>query len=226
MNKKILSIIFTLFLAGLLSISCSNKDKTGPSGDEGNNGGGSTSGLPTPTTDGEGVGSSYRQYKYAPSSASPFVLTPSEGEAINLTSESDFQLSTSSKDANLQGKYKGGILIKMPLLTQLGFKSDLIRILPENIASAVYGHNIHTLYVLNNTEEKLEYVELKVTDLLLGTFIEINRNGSITLTKTTKEKDKNAVTVTYTLTFERTKNVQSANSVTPISGTPIDPSYK
>lgn len=222
MNKKILSIIFTLFLAGILSISCSNKDKTGP----GDNGGGSTSGLPTPTTDGEGVGSSYRQYKYAPSSANKFILTPSEGEAINLTSENDFQLSTSSKDKNLQGKYEGGILIKMPLLKDLGFKSDLIRILPENIVNTTYGYNIHTLYVLNNTEEKLEYVELKVTDLLLGTFIEINRNGSITLTKTTKEKDKDAVTVTYTLTFERTKNVQSANDVTAIDGTPIDPSYK
>ncbi|MEI0796724.1 hypothetical protein R4Q14_00130 [Brachyspira intermedia] len=29
MNKKLLSILFTLFLVGILSISCSNKDKTG-----------------------------------------------------------------------------------------------------------------------------------------------------------------------------------------------------
>ena len=29
MNKKLLSILFTLFLAGILSVSCSNADKTG-----------------------------------------------------------------------------------------------------------------------------------------------------------------------------------------------------
>ena len=29
MNKKLLSILFTLFLAGILSVSCSNTDKTG-----------------------------------------------------------------------------------------------------------------------------------------------------------------------------------------------------
>ncbi|CRF35583.1 hypothetical secreted protein [Brachyspira suanatina] len=32
MNKKLFSILFTLFLVGILSVSCSNKDKTG-SGD-------------------------------------------------------------------------------------------------------------------------------------------------------------------------------------------------
>lgn len=31
MNKKLFSILFTLFLVGILSISCSNKDKTGSS---------------------------------------------------------------------------------------------------------------------------------------------------------------------------------------------------
>ena len=29
MNKKLFSILFTLFLAGILSVSCSNADKTG-----------------------------------------------------------------------------------------------------------------------------------------------------------------------------------------------------
>lgn len=31
MNKKLFSILFTLFLVGALSVSCSNKDKTGSS---------------------------------------------------------------------------------------------------------------------------------------------------------------------------------------------------
>lgn len=31
MNKKLFSILFTLFLVGILSVSCSNKDKTGSS---------------------------------------------------------------------------------------------------------------------------------------------------------------------------------------------------
>ena len=32
MNKKLFSILFILFLAGILSVSCSNKDKTGSGG--------------------------------------------------------------------------------------------------------------------------------------------------------------------------------------------------
>ncbi|OEJ13936.1 hypothetical protein BFL38_04145 [Brachyspira hampsonii] len=32
MNKKLFSILFTLFLAGILSVNCSNKDKTGSGG--------------------------------------------------------------------------------------------------------------------------------------------------------------------------------------------------
>ncbi|MEI0538615.1 hypothetical protein [Brachyspira pulli] len=221
MNKKIKTILFTLFVAGLLTVSCSSKDKTGPSSDNGSG----TTGLPIVTiTDGEGIRESYRQYKYAPQS-SPFVLTPSEGQAINLTSESDFALSTSQEDPSLQGENAGGILIKMPKLKELGFTSDLIRIPAKNIQHHTYGHDIHTLYVFSNTDEKLEYVELKVKNLKMDTFIEINTDGSIILTKTTKEKDKDAVTVTYKLTLDRTKNIQANANVTPIVGTPVDPNY-
>ena len=221
MNKKILSIIFTLFLAGLLSISCSNKDTTGTGGNN-DNGGGTT--LPTVTiTDGEGILEDYRQFNYAPTS-SPFVLKPSEGQAINLASESDFVLSTAKEDTRLQGENAGGILIKMPELKKLGFTSELIRIPAKNIQYHIYGHDIHTLYVFSNTDEKLEYVELKVKNLKMDTFIEINRDGYITLTKTTKEKDKEAVTVTYNLTLDRTKNIQANASVIP-AGTPVDPNY-
>ena len=224
MNKKIKTILFTLFVAGLLTVSCSSKDKTGPSGDEDNNGGG-TPGLPTVTiTDGNGIREDYRHFKYAPTDT-PFVLTPSEGQAINLNSESDFVLSTAEEDPSLQGVNAGGMLIKMPLLKDLGFTSDLIRIPAKNIHHHAFGHDIHTLYVLSNTDEKLEYVELKVKDLKMETFIDINRDGYITLTKTTKEKDKDAVNVTYTLTFDRTKNIQANASITPIVGTPVDPNY-
>ena len=191
MNKKILTIIFTLFVAGLLTVSCSSKDKTGPSSDNG----GGTTGLPIVTiTDGEGIRESYRHYKYAPKET-PFVLTPSEGQAINLNSESDFVLSTAQEDPSLKGENAGGILIKMPKLKELGFTSDLIRIPAKNIQHHTYGHDIHTLYVFSNTDEKLEYVELKVKNLKMDTFIEINTDGSIILRKTTKEKDKDAVSI-------------------------------
>ena len=221
MNKKILTIIFTLFVAGLLTVSCSSKDKTGPSSDNG----GGTPGLPTVTiTDGNGIREDYRHFKYAPTDT-PFVLTPSEGQAINLNSESDFVLSTAEEDPSLQGVNAGGMLIKMPLLTDLGFTSDLIRIPARNIQRHTYGNDIHTLYVLSDTDEKLEYVELKVKNLMMSTFIDINRDGYITLIKTTKEKDKDEVSVTYNLTFDRTKNIQANASITPIVGTPVDPNY-
>lgn len=38
MNKKLLTIFLSLFLVGILSVSCSNKDKTGSSGIEQYNG--------------------------------------------------------------------------------------------------------------------------------------------------------------------------------------------
>uniref|UniRef100_UPI003F4B0B60 hypothetical protein n=1 Tax=Brachyspira catarrhinii TaxID=2528966 RepID=UPI003F4B0B60 len=38
MNKKLFSILFTLFLAGILSVSCSNKDKTGSDSSSNSNG--------------------------------------------------------------------------------------------------------------------------------------------------------------------------------------------
>ncbi|MEI0559468.1 hypothetical protein [Brachyspira intermedia] len=38
MNKKLFSILFTLFLVGILSLSCSNKDKTGSDSSSNSNG--------------------------------------------------------------------------------------------------------------------------------------------------------------------------------------------
>ncbi|WP_161976193.1 hypothetical protein, partial [Brachyspira catarrhinii] len=198
---------------------------TGP----GDNGGGSSSGLPTPTTDGEGVGSSYRQYKYAPTTDSSVTLTQDGQNLQTLNSEDQLQISVSSKDPNLQNNYAGGVLIKMPLLKQLGFTSDLIRILPENIKDASSGYDINTLYVFSNTEEKVEYVQLQTTGIDFGSTY-ITMNSDFTLTKTTivKEADKEPVTtkVVYALKKSQIKTLQKANSVTAIDGTPIDPSYK
>ena len=226
MNKKILSIIFTLFLAVLLSISCSNKDTTGP-GD--NNGGGSSSGLPIPTTDGEGVGSSYRQYKYAPTTDSSVTLTQDGQNPQTLNSKDQLQISVSSKDPNLQNNYAGGVLIKMPLLKDLGFKSDLIRILPENIAKTAYGYDINTLYVLSNTEEKVEYIQLQTTGIQFNAnYIAMNSDITLTKTEIVKEANKEPVTtkVVYALKESQIKTIEKAGSVTAIEGTPIDPSYK
>ena len=38
MNKRLFSILFTLFLVGILSVSCSNKDKTGSDSSSNSNG--------------------------------------------------------------------------------------------------------------------------------------------------------------------------------------------
>ncbi|WP_304353814.1 hypothetical protein [Brachyspira innocens] len=228
MNKKILSIIFTLFLAGLLSISCSNKDTTGTGGNN-DNGGGSTSVLPTVTTDGEGVSSSYRDYKYAPTADSSVTLTQDGKTFQTLNAEDQLQISVSKNDPSLQGDYAGGVLIKMPLLKDLGFKSDLIRILPANIAKTAYGYDINTLYVFSNTEEKVEYVQLQTTGIQFNAnYIAMNSDFTLTKTEIVKEANKEPVTtkVVYALKESQIKTIEKANSVTPISGTPIDPSYK
>lgn len=235
MNKKILSIIFTLFLAGLLSISCSNKDTTGTGGNNDNGGGGNISEIPTGIQDGEGVDKSY-QYKYAASTKyGGLILTVDGTEEGTLTTQDQLQISTSQdKDPNLQGEYAGGILIKMPQLKDLGFTSDVIRVLPKNIRDNTYsGMDIHAVYVINNTnpEERLEYVELQTTGIQFNANF-ITMNSDITLTKTTivKEQDKEPVTtkVVYALKENSIETVERANSVTPIpvEGNVIDPYNK
>lgn len=215
MNKKILSIIFTLFLAGLLSISCSNKDKTGP----GDNGAGST----TIPENGTGINKSYRVYKFAPTESFPFILTDNNSQTQNLTSADNFQLSTSSKDANLQGANEGGILVKMPLLKTLGFTSDIIRIPPKNIVEGSgSSYTIHTSYIIDENPDNLITVELKSSKFNLTSNIEMD----ITLTKTTKVKDQEPKVETYNLkTTKATKFYQSNAQVTAIEGIVIDPKY-
>lgn len=225
MNKKILSIIFTLFLAGLLSISCSNKDTTGP-GD--NNGGGST--TPTiPTGDGDGINSSYTQYKFFAGTDEPLILTLNDGTTKNITTKEEFQMSVSKNDPNLQDANAGGILIKMPALKKdIGFSSDVIRIPAKNILSESFSkYTIHTLYFLN--ADKTIWVELKSNGS-----ISINRElqMDVTLTKITAEKDKDPVTETYNLKTKsriaNSDNMEMGSKVQPIdigNAEIIDPNY-
>ena len=230
MNKKIKTILFTLFVAGLLTVSCSSKDKTGPSSDNG--GGGTTTTIPTGIQDGEGVDTSY-QYKYASTADYGGLELTLDGKlSQTLTTQDQLQISTSTdKDPNLQGEYVGGVLIKMPLLTQLGFKSDLIRILPKNIKrNPGYGYDIHAVYVINNTnpEERLEYVELQTTGIQFNAnFITMNSDITLTKTEIVKEANKEPVTteVVYALKENKIKTIEKASSVTPIAGTPVDPNY-
>ena len=238
MNKKIKTILFTLFVAGLLTVSCSSKDKTGPSDNNGggnNNGGGTISEIPTGIQDGEGVDKSY-QYKYAASTKyGGLILTVDGTEAGTLTTQDQLQISTSQdKDPNLQGEYAGGILIKMPQLKDLGFTSDVIRVLPKNITHTTYGYDIHSVYVINDTnpEERLVYVELQTTGIQFNANF-ITMNNDITLTRTTivKEQDKEepvTTKVVYALKNNNIETVEKANSVTPIpvEGDVIDPYNK
>ena len=226
MNKKILSIIFTLFLAGLLSISCSNKDTTGTGGNN-DNGGGST--TPTiPTGDGDGINSSYTQYKFFAGTDEPLILTLNDGTTKNITTKEEFQMSVSKNDHNLQDANAGGILIKMPALKDIGFSSDVIRIPAKNILSESFSkYTIHTLYFLN--ADKTIWVELKSNGS-----ISINRElqMDVTLTKITAEKDKDPVTETYNLKTKsriaNSDNMEMGSKVQPIdigNAEIIDPNY-
>ena len=213
MNKKIKTILFTLFVAGLLTVSCSSKDKTGPSSDNGDN-----PTIPTIPETGNGISSGYQKRYF-------FTGNPDYAEGqVTITSDNQILYTLSSSgDFRLDTQADGSILVKMPKLTELGFTSDLIRIPAKNIAHGAYGYDIHTLYVFSNTDEKIEYVELKAQKIKIATQLEMDEVG-ITLTKTTKLKDQDAVTETYNIKG-KVKNSQSAASVTPIDGTPVDPNY-
>lgn len=222
MNKKILTIIFTLFVAGLLTVSCSSKDKTGPSSD---NGGGTT--TPTiPAGNGEGINSGYAQYYFFAGANEPLILTLNDGTTRDITTKEEFQMSVSKKDPNLEGENAGAILIKMPALKDIGFSSDVIRIPAKNILSeSLSKYTIHTLYFLN--ADKTIWVELKSNGS-----ISINRElqMDVTLTKITAEKDKDPVTETYNLKTKTkiSENVESGSSAPVIDlqgSTIVDPNY-
>ena len=148
MNKKIKTILFTLFVAGLLTVSCSSKDKTGPSSD---NGGGTT--IPE---NGTGIDSGYLDRRFAPEADRKLKVTSTAG-VTELSDVSAFQLDTQKPD--------GSILVKMPLLkTTIGFTSDLIKIPAKNIVEGNGGnYTVKTRYTLEKSENKTVTVDLETT---------------------------------------------------------------
>ena len=210
MNKKILSIIFTLFLAGLLSISCSNKDTTGTGGNN-DNGGGST--TPTIPENGTGINNSYGDRKFPAQSGNKVTVI---GESINqeLSDYNAFILNTLKSDKS--------ILVKMPLLKNIGFTADVIKVHSKNI---VEGNNnnytIKTRYTLEQTDAKTVTVDLESEQF---TFSGNNLAMKVKLTKTTTVKDTEPVIETYTV--EAAQLAHIANNQYLINGTgAIEPKY-
>ncbi|WP_020003982.1 hypothetical protein [Brachyspira innocens] len=208
MNKKILSIIFTLFLAGLLSISCSNKDKTGP----GDNGGGST----TIPENGTGINNSYGDRKFPAQSGNKVTVV---GENINeeISDYNNFILNTLKSDKS--------ILVKMPLLKNIGFTADVIKIPAKNIVEGDNNnYTIKTRYTLEETADKTVTVDLEAESFnISGAWLKMKVN----LTKTTTVKDAEPVTEIYTIETVTEDGIKHASSGRPaINGTgAIEPKY-
>ena len=120
MNKKLLSILFTLFLAGILSVSCSNTDKTGsgetkPTGIDSKYagtwiGGGDLAGQ-TIVINADGSAKNQTQNVDMPASSitknsdtsytANYTLNPSSGVTVKGTMNLEF---TSDTSANVTGK--------------------------------------------------------------------------------------------------------------------------
>ena len=148
MNKKILSIIFTLFLAGLLSISCSNKGKTGP-GDKGDNGGGTTTTIPE---SGTGIDSGYRGRMYFTGNTSyeegTVTVTLDGAPLYTFNKQGEFQVDMPKGD--------GDVLVKMPKLTEMGFTGDIIKIPSKNIIdNGDQDYTIKTRYTFGDAATQI-----------------------------------------------------------------------
>ena len=212
MNKKILSIIFTLFLAGLLSVSCSNKDTTGTGGNNGD-GGSTTPTIPTIPENGTGINNSYGDRKF-PAQANNKVTVI--GESINeeISDYNNFILNTFKSDKS--------ILVKMPLLKNIGFTADVIKIPSKNIVEGDNNnYTIKTRYTLEETADKTVTVDLESEKF---TFSGNNLAMKVKLTKTTTVKDTEPVIETYTVEASQLANV--ANDTYLIDGTgAIVPKY-
>ena len=207
MNKKILTIIFTLFVAGLLTVSCSSKDKTGPSSD---NGGGTTITIPE---NGTGINNSYGDRKFPAQSGNKVTVV---GKDLNkeLSSYNDFILNTLKSDKS--------ILVKMPLLTTLGFTADVIKIPSKNIVEGDNNnYTIKTRYTLEESADKTVTVDLESEKF---SFSGNNLSMKVKLTKTTTVKDTEPVIETYTV--ESTQLAHVENKTYLIDGTgAIEPKY-
>ena len=164
MNKKIKTILFTLFVAGLLTVSCSNKDKTGPSSDNGDNGGGTTPTIPTAPTTGTGVklanGKTFIPSAQSGADPDRFVYITQEGQAeIALKTEAEFSLKVEND---------GSIVVTMPQLNQIGFGGETMTIPANNIIQTKEGninmYKIHYVKAINEGPDTIEYFELKSID--------------------------------------------------------------
>ena len=212
MNKKILTIIFTLFVAGLLTVSCSSKDKTGPS-DNVDNGGGTT--IPE---NGTGINSGYLDRRFAPEADRKLKVTSTAGVTTELSDVSGFQLDTQKAD--------GSILVKMPLLkSSVGFTSDLIKIPAKNIVEGNGGnYTVKTRYTLEKSENKTVTVDLEAESFNIdGAWLKMK----VKLTKTTTVKDAEPETEIYTIETATEDGIKHASSGRPaINGTgAIEPKY-
>ncbi|MEI0490162.1 hypothetical protein [Brachyspira pulli] len=156
MNKKILTIIFTLFVAGLLTVSCSSKDKTGPSSDNGDN-----PTIPTIPENGTGIGSKWVGKTYIPKVENtdnrPIILTLNDGTEVQLTTEAEFSLTVGSD---------GSVTITMPKLNDIGFGATTITIPAKNIiqsegtGSKIF-YNAQFVKTIKNDENNIEYFYFK-----------------------------------------------------------------
>ncbi|MEI0748689.1 hypothetical protein [Brachyspira pulli] len=212
MNKKILTIIFTLFVAGLLTVSCSSKDKTGPSSDNGDN-----PTIPTIPETGNGINSGYLDRRFAPDADNKLKVTSPAG-VTELSGVSDFQLDSQKSDRS--------ILVKMPALKNtIGFTSDLIKIPAKNIVEGNGGnYTVKTRYTLEKSENKTVTVDLEAESFnIVGAWLKMK----VKLTKTTTVKDAEPATEVYTIETVTEDGIKHASSGRPaINGTgAIEPKY-
>lgn len=126
MNKKLLSILFTLFLVGILSVSCSNADKTG-------------SGETKPT----GIDSKYAgNWIGGGDLAGQTIVINADGSAQNQTEGVDIDMPASSITKNSDTSYTANYTLNpSPEVTVKGtmnieFTSDT--------SATVKGQNIIT----------------------------------------------------------------------------------
>lgn len=223
MNKKILSIIFTLFLAGLLSISCSNKDTTGP---DDNGGGSTTPTIPTIPENGEGIDKSFRDRSYAPkvNDDTKVTFTDDKGSTTEFTDENTFQQDVDSD---------GSILIKMPKLKEIGFTGDMIRIPVKNIVlleGQGLNYSIHTAYIFENGNTTVRFDLKSEMYNIFASTTKMTFKLTKTTTVTEENKDPQTTTQTYSFATSGIRHYRLAfgdDKVTALDGTgAIEPNYK
>ena len=216
MNKKIKTILFTLFVAGLLTVSCSSKDKTGPSSDNGDN-----PTIPTIPETGNGISSGYQKRYF-------FTGNPDYAEGqVTITSDNQILYTLSSSgDFRLDTQADGSILVKMPKLTEIGFAKDIIKIPAKNIVEGDNNYTIKTRYTLEESADKTVTVDLESENFSIsGPYLTMK----VKLTKTTATivDGKSEVTEEKIYIVEAKPNLKHKSSGTDaISGTgAIEPKY-